>query len=122
MTEISIDTDAILQTINETATAAIRDALKGYSFTSAVGKLVSESLAERAMTEAISAALEQVGTDELTRTLASEMQRAVVRGVVMLLQESMVSVVCKLRGVADYSPGYAQRAEEIRHQLFGGDK
>jgi len=116
--EIKIDQKLISESINKTASEAIANALGEYSVTSAITKVVTEQVAHGAIAEAIVKAVESVDTEELTNHLAKEIQIATTKAVVNILHEGLLSTVCKMRGIGDYSDNDKREREILKTKLF----
>lgn len=116
--EISIDQDKITEAMNQTASKAIEDALKGYGVQSAIAAVVTKEVAEGAIAEAIRQAVKQMDTEKLTQRLAEELQRHTTRAVVNVLQEGMLQAICKLRGIGDYGEADKKMRAMLRIELF----
>lgn len=85
--KVELEQDVINKAIQDSATKAIADALKGFSVISAIADVVTEQVAHGAITEAIKNAVQNVDTDDLIKHLSKEMQAATTKAVVVLLQE-----------------------------------
>lgn len=117
--EIQIDQNAIAEALNRTATKALESSLAGFEVQAAISSVVTREVAEGAVADAIKQAVKQVDTAALTRALAEELQRAATRAVVALLHDGLVSTVCKLRGIGDYSQEDKAARARLRMELFG---
>lgn len=116
--EIYIDQDKISEAINQTASKAVEDALKGYSIHRAISEVVTTEVAEGAIAEAIRHAVKKMDTAKLTQHLASELQRHTIKAVVNIMQEGMLQTVCKLRGIGDYSDADKKERARLKIELF----
>ena len=116
--KIELDQEVIDVAINKTATKAIAEALSGYSVTSSIAEVVTNQVATGAIAEAIRKAVEDVDTAKLTQHLAAEMQRATAKAVVNVLQEGLLSIVCKIRGIGDYSDDDKKERARLKEELF----
>lgn len=55
----------------------------------------------------------------LILTLSSEIQKATTSAVIHIVQEGLLSVVCKLRGISDYGVESKREIEKLKVRLFG---
>lgn len=117
--EIKIDPGTIADAMNRSATKALETSLAGYEVQKAIASVVTREVAEGAIAEAIRQAVKQVDVAALTQALAEELQRATLRATVAMLQEGVLSTVCKLRGLGDYSPEDRAARAQLKQQLFG---
>jgi len=118
--QIELDQDKITEAINQTASMAVEDSLRGYSVQRAIAEVVTKEVATGAIAEAIRQAVKQMDTVKLTQHLAEEMQRHTTRAVVNVLQEGMLQTVCKLRGIGDYSEADKKERARLKFELFSG--
>ena len=116
--EIKIDQEAITAAINANATKAVADALGGWEVQKAVAHVVTTEVAQGAIAEAVTAAVKQIDKSALVNALASELQKATTSAVVAILHEGVVDIVCKLRGIGDYSTEDKRKRAAIKAELF----
>lgn len=116
--QLNIEKEAIERAINETATRAFEKAMAGYEIQQAIANVVTTEVAEGTIAQAIRSAVEKMDTDQLVVRLAEELQKATTRAVVHILQEGLLEVVCKLRGVRDYGDEGRKDREKLRVLLF----
>lgn len=116
--EIKLNQDAILEAINANATKAVTDALGGWEVQKAVAEVVTKEVAQGAIAEAITTAVAQIDKSALANTLASELQKATTSAVVAILQEGVVDIACKLRGVGNYTEEDRQKRAAIKAEVF----
>ena len=116
--EIQIDQDKIALAMNQTASKAIEDAVKGWGVQKAIAEVVTKEVAMGAIAEAIRQAVKQMDTVKLTQHLAEELQRHTTRVVVSILQEGMLQAICKLRGIGDYSEADRKERAKLKVELF----
>lgn len=117
--EVKIENGMIEQAINDAASKAIANALGGYNVTSAIANVVTEQIAEGVIAKAISNAVESLDTEDLVQHLAEEIQKATVRATISVLHEGIMSTICKLRGIGDYSEDDKKERERLKVKLFG---
>ncbi len=108
--KLEIDEVAIGKAINASATAAMAAALGGHDMHRAVAQIVTEDVARGAIADAVKQAVAQVDRSALVTALAAELQRATTRAVVTMLNEGLVDIVCKLRGIGNYGEDVQRRA------------
>lgn len=113
---LTIDQQAIESAIQSTATAAIHDAVGHYSMKSAIVQVVLDQLSSSSITTAVGQAVAQVNTQELADALAAEIVASIRRGVLAVVQESLVEMVAKLRGLSTYSDKAA--IQELRREMY----
>lgn len=116
--EIKIDQEAILTAINTNATKAVVDALGGWEVQKAMAQVVTTEVAQGAIAEAIRTAVGQIDKSALVNALASELQKATTSAVVVILHEGLVDIVCKLRGIGNYSEDDRRKRAAIKAELF----
>ena len=116
--EIKIDQEAILTAINTNATKAIADALGGWEVQKAVAHVVTTEVAQGAIADAIRTAAGKIDKSELANVLASELQKATTSAVVVILHEGLVDIVCKLRGIGNYTEDDRRKRAAIKAELF----
>jgi hypothetical protein len=116
--ELKIDQQLIADAINKTASKALESSLCGYEVQVAIASVVTREVAEGAIAEAIKQAVQQVDTAALTQALAVELQRATVRATVAILQDGLMTTICKLRGIGDYSTEDKEARAKLRAELF----
>ena len=116
--DIKISEESIAQAINESATKALSSSLGGWEVQSAISKVVTQQVAEGAIADAIKDAVSQVNVDILTKKLAEEMQRATIKATVAILQEGLITTICKLRGIGDYSAEDKKERARLKAELF----
>jgi len=116
--EIKIDQDKIALAMNQTASKAVEDALKGWGVQSAIAEVVTKEVAAGAIAEAIRQAVKQMDTAKLAQHLAVELQRHTTRAVVNVLQEGVLQAVCRLRNIGDYSEADKRERAKLNAELF----
>lgn len=109
--ELTIDQDAIAKAINDSATKALTVALGGWEMQKAVAEIVTDEVVRGAIADAVKLAVQQIDRGALANALAAELQRATTRAVVTMLNEGLVDIVCKLRGIGSYGDDIKRRAE-----------
>lgn len=109
--DIKIDQDAIAFAINTSATKALTQALSGWNMQQAIGEIVSTEVISGAVADAVKLAVAQIDRSALANALAGELQRATTRAVITLLNEGLVDIICKLRGIGAYGEDVKRRAE-----------
>lgn len=108
--ELKIDSDAIAQAVNDNATKALAKALGGWEMQQALAEIVTDEVAKGAVAEAVRLAVASIDRSQLANALAGELQRATTRAVVTMLNEGLVDIVCKLRGIGTYGEDVKRRA------------
>ena len=116
--EIKIDQEAIAAAINANATKALADALGGWEVQKAVAHVVTTEVAQGAIADAIRTAAGKIDKSELANVLASELQKATTSAVVVILHEGLVDIVCKLRGIGNYTEDDRRKRAAIKAELF----
>lgn len=107
---IELDQTAIAATINAKATQAVQAAFGGYEMQKAVAEIVTTEVAQTVVADAIRQAVASIDKTALTQALAAELQRTTTRAVATMLNEGLVDIVCKLRGIGNYGDDVARRA------------
>jgi len=102
--EIKIDEAALQESINESATKAMRSALESFPIQQAIGNLISTTVSEGAIGEAIKAAMASIDSKLLVTLIAEELQYATMHAVVAIVEESVTDILAKLRNIGYYSP------------------
>lgn len=108
--ELKVDQEAISKAINDSATKALAQALGGWEMQKAVAEIVTDEVARGAIADAVKLAVQQIDRSALSNALAGELQRATTRAVVTMLNEGLVDIVCKLRGIGIYGDDVKRRA------------
>ena len=116
--EIIINQDEVTKAINNTVNKAINDSLSGYDVQKTIASVISKEVAEGAIAEAIKQATSNIDTAALSKVLATEIQKATTKAVVFILHEALLTIVCKLRNIGDYSPEDKKTREELKIELF----
>jgi len=119
--QVTLDNEKITRAITDAATDAVVEALKGWEVAKAIGEVITKEVAEGIMAEALRRAIRQIDNERLITTLAVELEKGVVRAVTHILEEGVLDVVCKLRGISDYSDEGKKERERLKHQLFARD-
>jgi len=115
--EIRINQTQIEEAINNAATKAIAESLGGYHVVRSIADVVSSEVAAGAIAEAIRQAVAQIDNAALVKALATEIQRATTRAVVGILHEGLVTVICRLRNIGDYSTDDKAEREKILAEI-----
>ena len=100
--EIKIDESMMQKTLDDTASQAVQNAMSGFVVRNALEKAVADSVLPGLLSQAIVDAADKIDIDALTEALAKQMSRSITKGVQLVVQDSMVSMILKLRGVPDY--------------------
>ena len=116
--EIKIDQEAILTAINTNATKAVTNALSGWEVQKAVAHVVTTEVAQGAIADAIRTVAGKIDKSALANALASELQKAATSAVVVILHEGLVDIVCKLRGIGNYTEDDRRKRAAIKAELF----
>ena len=116
--QINLDQDKINAAIDQTASKAVEDALKGFAIQQAIADVVSKEVATGAIAQAIRQAVQQMDTVKLTQHLSAELQRHTTRAVTHILQEGLLQAVCRLRGIGDYSENDRRERLKLKTELF----
>ena len=116
--EIKIDQEAIAAAINANATKALADALGGWEVQKAVAHVVTAEVVQGTIGEAIRTATGKIDKSALANALATELQKATTSAVVEILHEGVVDIVCKLRGIGDYTAEDGRKRAAIKAELF----
>ena len=114
--ELKIDHDAIAIAINNSVTKALSQALGGWEMQAAVADIVTAEAARGAVADAVRLAVAGIDRQALANALAGELQRATTRAVVTMLNEGLVDIVCKLRGIGSYGDD-VKRREAVKAEL-----
>lgn len=114
--QVQLDTDAIAAAINNSATKALSKAFDGYSMQTAVAEIVTDEVVKGAIADSIKLAVQGLDRAALANALAQELQKAVTKAVVTMLNEGLVDIVCKLRGIGQYGED-VKRREAIKAEL-----
>lgn len=115
--ELKIDESMLEKVISEKIGTAIQQALGDYAVTRALGEKFSESIAYGAIAEAVDAAVKNLDTERLTKSLAEQIERTATAATVSILRSSFVEVIAKLRGVSEYGSDRLTRLAEIKAEL-----
>lgn len=115
---IQIDQDKIAEAINKTATTAMEEALCQYHITRAISEVIVTELSGATIATAVKQAIKQMDNDKLAQHLAAEIQRHTAKAVINILQEGLLQVVCKLRGIGDYSQTDKMERAKLKAELF----
>ena len=116
--EIKINQEEIAESINKSIGQSIADALTSYDMQKSISHVISKEIAEGAIAEAIRIAASSVDVTVLSISLASEIQKATTKAVMILLQEALLTTVCTLRGIGDYSEVDKKARELLKAELF----
>lgn len=119
--ELKIDQEAIAKAINDNATKAVASALSGWEVQKTVADAITTEVAQGAVADAIRAAVGKIDRNELVNTLASEIQKAVTRAVISILNEGLVDIVCKLRGIGNYTEDDRRKRAAIGAELLNNN-
>jgi hypothetical protein len=104
--------------VNENINKAVCEALGGYEVKQGIAKAISSEVADGVLADAIKKAVSQLNLENLSCALAKEIEKAATRATVSFLQEGLVTAVCKLRGIGDYSPDDEKKREAVKAELF----
>jgi len=119
--QINFDETMISQAMTESATGAITTALSGYAVTNMIGKIVTDEVMAGALGQAVKDAASRIDTEALTAALAAELQKATIRAALALLQDGVVSTICKLRNISDYTAEDKAARALVKIELFGNN-
>jgi len=114
---IKFDETEMSEMLSTAANHALGEALKSYEIRDAVKKEIATSLTNGDIGKAVRDAVDMIDTGHLTLSLAAELQRVIVSGASMVLEDSLVELVCRLRNIGDYGDDVRKRAE-VREKLF----
>lgn len=115
---ISINRHEIAKAINDAATKALASSQGRYETQRARAAIISKDVAKVAIGEAIRLATSQIDTRAIAQALAAELERACVRSAVALLQDELMSTICTLRGIGDYTTEDKAARARLRAELF----
>lgn len=115
---IKIDEELIQNAIRASIQDAVSTAVKGYSVQSVIANAMASELTSSVVVQAVKDAVHRVDMDSMVESLAREIQRATIKAVVAVVQESMVEVIARLRGLSPYDDKDKRERERIFHQLF----
>lgn len=102
--QVGVDMDKVGAALHVATTEAIAKRMASYEVQEAIGKVVAREVAEGAVARALEAAVARLNIDALTARLATELERAVVGGMVHVIRDSMAELVVRIRKVPDYKP------------------
>lgn len=118
--QINLDESIIEKTLNESATAAVKDAASSYNVRRAIEDRVANAVLEGVMAEALTAAIDKIDVAALATALANQLQRSVTAGAVALIQDSVIEQMMRLRKVPEYDDAKRAAARaEIKARIFG---
>jgi|GEM_PF-4004235 len=100
--EIRIDEAMVQEAIDEQTTGAIKSALTGHKLQSAIGDMVEKALVPGVMAQAIESAISKIDLDSLSQSLADEIARSTTKVVQRVIQEALVGITLKIRGIAEF--------------------
>lgn len=116
--ELKINEKLIEEKMNLEITKAVADAVSGWKMQSAIADVITSEIAEKTLQEVIRKAVSNIDIDDLVSVLAKEMSRSVVSAVVHILEEGVLDIVCKLRGIGNYSDEDKRERERVKAILF----
>ena len=116
--DIKIDQKILEESINNSATQAIRSALEGYVVKESIVSAVTNEIAEGAVASAIREAVKKINTETLVQHLAKEIERATTKAVIHILHLGLIETICKLRGIGDYSKEDREERRKLEIELF----
>lgn len=121
--EINIDEKEMQNVLNEQAVEGVKAVFKSYSIKSVLEKTISDSVLPALITEAIVNSVSHIDMDKLSQKLAEEIAKATTSAVQAVVQESMIEILVKLKGVPSYEPEKLARARaEIINTVFNTKK
>ena len=116
---INIDEKQLQEALDKQATTGVRNAMEGYAIRSAIEKAVAEAVLPDLIRTSVVEAASQIDIARLTQCLAKEMSRSVVKGVQAVMQDTMIEVILKMRGIPDYEREKREKARaEIKATVF----
>jgi len=117
--EIKLDEKIIEESINRSATEAIKNATSSWNVKNAIEERVANAVLEGVMGDALISAMD-ADVAALSTALANQLQRSVVAGAVAIVQDSVVEQIMRLRKVPEYDDAKRAAARaEIEARLFG---
>lgn len=118
--EINLDEKVIAESINRSATEAIKNATSSWNVKNAIEERVANAVLEGVMGDALISAMDAIDVAALSTALANQLQRSVVAGAVAIVQDSVVEQIMRLRKVPEYDDAKRAAARaEIEARLFG---
>lgn len=116
---VTMDPKQLEESVNKHIGSAVEKALGSYDVQNAVKEVICEEVAVGALREAVQEAVAKMDTDSLSTALAEQIERTATAATVRILREGFVDVVCRLRGVSEYSDEGKRRRKEIAAELAG---
>jgi len=109
--EIKIPEELVTKALEDAAESAIQSMLRGRNVQDALLRAVSDSMASESIARAVTEAAETIDHTAVTNAIALEMQRCVVAGVAKVIEDAVVEIIAKMRGVYRDDEKHRTRAE-----------
>lgn len=117
---IELNDQEIQEGINKSATEAVKNALKGYNVNKAIEDMVSNVIVNEVMANAIAEAAGKIDIKAMSDAMAKEIAKSTVSAVQLVIRDSLMSTILKIRGVPEYDHDKRKVAiEQIKLDLAG---
>jgi hypothetical protein len=97
--EIKISEELLSSALEGAFNRAIESVIQGYDMRAAIIESVSSSIAANAIGQAVADAVKSIDKDSITQAIAHEMQRCIVSGIAFVVEDTVVEIIAKIRGV-----------------------
>ena len=100
--KIELDQSQIEHATSAAVTTAVKDALNSYKTVGIIQESIRSSIMDSTIENAIIQALDQLDFSTITEQLTKEIITEIREGITMMIEETMINMVFKLRGYKDY--------------------
>lgn len=96
--EIVLDEAAVTKAVNESAVKAVTDSLVSYKVREKLESALAESALLEGIGKVVNEAVAQMDLSSLSTSLANEIARSTASAMSLVLEESVVEIIAKIRG------------------------
>jgi hypothetical protein len=97
--EIKLDEELVSSALENAFSRAIDSAMYSRDVHNAIVESVSNGIAADTIGQAVLSAVNSLDKSAITQAIALEMQRCIVAGVVAVVEDAVVDIIAKMRGV-----------------------
>lgn len=115
--QLEIDKDSITQAIQDFLAKTVRDGVD-YHVKQKINEAVAAAITPELAQQLAGAAFAALSAPETLKAIAEEMKGAMIEGLRLTMQESIVSMVCRLQRIDAFKSSSQEAVDAIRARLF----
>ena len=116
--DIKISNESIEKSINSVVDEAIGKAMEGYEIQEAISEAIAKQVSKGLVSDAIDKAIKAIDINDVTNSIALNLQRNVIKGVNYIIKESFIDTIMNLKKINSYDSKYELERQKVTRQVF----